>query len=315
MAQRRKKGVNRRKKAGGGGRPLVALLITVIVLVLAFVTLEKLKKGAGEKPATAPKEEVRQKMPPRPEPSSAGQKGYSSAVVAPAPKPAKKAKQVSPGTVAIIVDDMGNSVEEARALLAINLPVTFSIIPGLPKAKAVAEAVHAGGREVMLHIPMEPKGYEKKPFEKNGLLLAQSDDEIVRRLDSYFRTVPYADGANNHMGSRFTEDPAKMRTVLGVLKGKGMFFIDSKTTSASVGEKLAREMGIETASRSFFLDNTQKVDAIRKQLDQAAAAARKHGSAIAICHPHKPTIQALTAAMPQLQKEGITFVTASQLVR
>ncbi len=313
MAQRRKKGSNRRKK-GSGGRPLAALLITIIILALIFVALEMLKKRASEKPPEAgPKEEMWQKMPPRP--VAPEQKGYSSAVVAPPPKPAKKVKQVGPGTVAIIVDDMGNSVEEARALLAINLPVTFSIIPGLPKAKAVAEAAHGRGREVMLHIPMEPKGYETKPFEKNGLLVAQSDDEIVRRLDAYFRTVPYADGANNHMGSRFTEDRPKMRTVLGVLKEKGMFFIDSKTTPASVGERVAREMGIETASRSVFLDNAQDVAAIRKQLDQVAAVARKHGSAIAICHPHRATIQALTAAMPELQKEGITFVAASQLVR
>jgi polysaccharide deacetylase 2 family uncharacterized protein YibQ len=314
LAQRRKKGGNRRNKSGGG-RPLAALLITVIFLVLGFVALEMLKKAPSEKPATSPKEEVRQKMPPRLVTPPAAQKGYSSGVVAPAPRPAKRAKQVGPGTVAIIVDDMGNSVEEVRALLDINLPMTFSIIPGLPKAKAVAETAHGRGREVMLHIPMEPKGYESKPFEKSGLLLAQSDDEIVRRLDAYFRAVPYVVGANNHMGSRFTEDRAKMRTVLGVLKGKGVFFIDSKTTPASVGEKLAREMGIETASRSVFLDNTQDVAAIRKQLDQAAAAARKRGSAIAICHPHRATIQALTAAMPELQKEGITFVAASELVR
>jgi polysaccharide deacetylase 2 family uncharacterized protein YibQ len=313
LAQRRKKGSSRRKKSGGG-RPLVALLVSVVILVLAFFGLEMLKKGTIGKPATAPKEEVRQKMPPRPESLPAGQKKYSSAVT-PVPKSAKRIKQVGPGTVAIIVDDMGSSMEEARALLKINLPVTFSIIPGLPKAKAVAEAAHGRGREVMLHVPMEPKGYENKPFEKNGLLLAQSDDEIVRRLDGYFRSVPYADGANNHMGSRFTEDRAKMRTVLGVLKGKGIFFIDSLTTSASVGETLAREMGIETASRSVFLDNTQDVAAIRKQLDQAAAVARKRGSAVAICHPHPATIQVLTTAMPELQREGINFVSASQLVR
>jgi polysaccharide deacetylase 2 family uncharacterized protein YibQ len=310
LAQRRKKGSNRRKKGSGGGRPLGTLLIAVIVLVALFVALEMLKKKSLEKPAPVPQEEVRQKMPSRPE-----QKTYSSPVVVPAPKPAKKVKQVGPGTVAIIVDDMGNSMEEARALLAINLPVTFSIIPGLPKAKAVAEAAHGRGQEVMLHIPMEPKGYENKPFEKNGLLVAQSDDEIVRRLEGYFRMVPYADGANNHMGSRFTEDRAKMRTVLGVLREKGLFFIDSKTSSSSVGDKVAREMGVETASRSVFLDNVQNVAAIRKQLDQVAAAARKRGSAIAICHPHRTTIQALAAAMPELQKEGITFVAASQLVR
>jgi polysaccharide deacetylase 2 family uncharacterized protein YibQ len=210
---------------------------------------------------------------------------------------------------------MGNSLDEANALIAINIPLTFSVIPGLPKSRSVAETAHGRGVQVMVHIPMEPRGYERKPFEKNGLLLSMSDPEIVRHLDGYFRAVPYAVGANNHMGSRFTEDRVKMRLVLGVLKEKGLFFIDSKTTPLSVGDKLSRELGIATASRNVFLDNEQNVSAIRKQLTVAAESARKNGNAVAICHPHRTTIQALAETMPELKKSGITFVYASEIVR
>lgn len=323
MAKRRKGGINRRKKSGNR-RPLFALLVTVLVLVLALVGLEMLKKGAFDRFTRKHGAENRQKMPTRPELPPVVQKGYSAIPVVPPSvtppavvpsKPAKRTKREGPGNVAIIVDDMGNSLDEVRALLDVNLPLTFSVIPGLAKAKAVAEAAHAKGREVMIHIPMEPDEYERKPFEKNGLLLSQSDEEIVRRLDGYFRGVPFAVGANNHMGSHFTENPAKMRTVLGVIKGKGMFFIDSKTTPRSVGYRLAREMGVETGSRSVFLDNVQDVAAIRKQLNQVADSARKNGSAIAICHPHRTTIKALAETMPVLQKSGITFVYASEIVR
>lgn len=315
--------MNRRKR-DGGHRKIVAVLVTIILLVVAFAGLELLKKHASQtQTAGGGSGQIRQQMPVRPPLPSGVQKPYSSSAVRAAIPPSatamareeRRAKRQGQGIVAIIVDDMGNSMEEANSLLNINLPLTFSIIPGLPKAKAVATAAHGKGREVMVHIPMEPKEYEKKPFEKNGLLLRQSDEEIVRRLNDYFLTVPYAVGANNHMGSRFTEDRGKMGTVLGVLKGKGMFFIDSKTTPGSVGDKLAREMGVETAARSVFLDNVQDVAAIRKQLDQVADAARKHGSAIAICHPHRATIQALAVTMPELQKKGITFVYASEIVR
>ena len=181
--------------------------------------------------------------------------------------------------------------------------------------KDVAEAAHAKGFQVMVHMPMEPQGYPRQRMEQNGLLLSQSDAEIEKRLRGYLQAVPHATGANNHMGSRFTEDRAKMATVLGVLKGKGMFFIDSMTSPHSVGYTLAREMGLEAGSRNVFLDNVQDVDAIREQLEELVGLARKKGVAIGICHPRKTTILALTAAMPLLHKEGINFVHVSELVK
>jgi polysaccharide deacetylase 2 family uncharacterized protein YibQ len=117
------------------------------------------------------------------------------------------------------------------------------------------------------------------------------------------------------MGSHFTEERDRMRVVLGLLKEKGAFFIDSRTTPRSQGYDLARSMGLETATRDVFLDNVQETAAIRKQLELLAATARKRGSAIGICHPHKTTLQVLAVALPELQRQGITFVQASALVR
>ena len=252
-------------------------------------------------------------MPPRvPETSER----YSSAVHPGPGTPAGK-RRLKPGhgVVAIIIDDMGNSRREADTLLSIDLPLTFSIIPGLANVREVADAAHRRGGEVMVHIPMEPKGVRNKPFEKNGLLLEMGDEEITRRLRGYLESVPYAVGANNHMGSRFTEDRTKMRVVLGVLKERKMFFIDSKTSPSSVGDKLAAEMGIPAAARSVFLDNDQDVAAITTQIEKLAAVAKRNGGAIGICHPHATTIQALATALPRLRSEGITFVHASELVR
>ena len=105
-----------------------------------------------------------------------------------------------------------------------------------------------------------------------------------------------------------------MQSVLKVLKGREMFFVDSKTSPASVGYSLARKMGLKAGTRQVFLDNVQNVAAIKAQLRQVADTARKRGSAIAICHPHQTTIQALSSMLPAMKKDGITFVYASQLV-
>jgi len=291
----------------------VAAIVAIVALVGGLLFLEKLRTPLPVKSVPLPKSEQRQKLPSRSAEYPGATANYSSAMAR--PPIGKRILKGGTGTIAIIVDDMGSSRREVEQLLEIGVPLTFSLIPGLAHVRDVAEAVHRKGEEVMVHIPMEPKGVENKPFEKNGLLLAMSDEELTRRLHGYLATVPYADGANNHMGSRFTEDRGKMRIVLGLLKERDMFFVDSKTSPASVGDRLAREMGVRTAARSVFLDNEQNQAYIRQQLGQLAAMARRNGSAIGICHPHKATIQALALALPELRATGITFVHASDLVR
>ncbi len=229
-------------------------------------------------------------------------------------KPAQK-KSITAGTVAIIIDDMGANLEEVHQLMAIGVPLTFSIIPGMAHGREVAATAHSYRYEVLAHIPMEPKDYPARRLEQNGLLLAMSDAEIEKRTAADLMRVPYAVGANNHMGSSFTESTEKMRLVLRVLKDNGLFFIDSKTSADSVGETVSAQMGVKTASRNVFIDNKQDVAAIKIQLEELAKTARRRGSAIGIGHPHPATIKALAEALPKLQAGGIRFVFASELVR
>jgi hypothetical protein len=302
----------KRKKWGVPG-PLGSLIIIGLLTVGSIFLLEYLHKRipASEVPAPAPsaprQETSVHPVPPR----------YDAATApVPVPVPKHRRRAVSgSGVVAIIIDDMGTSVQEARSLIDIGVPLTFAIIPGLPKGRAVDTLAHDNGYGIIIHMPMEPKGYPQQRLESNGLLLSQSDDEIVRRLTSYFPLVPHAAGANNHMGSRFTEDRQKMTLVMSVLKDHGMFFVDSMTSPSSVGMALAREAGVPAAARSVFLDNVQDVAAITAQLRQLAGKARRHGAAIGICHPHRATIQALAQTLPSMREEGIRFVKVATLVR
>lgn len=314
---RRGKAVNRRKAPSGGGKgPLVALLVVAVVIAAAVFLLEYSRKAQAPPAQQAAQPTVHHKIPLRPE--AKHEVLSSSHALKPETTPAKPHQAAlphtsGPGRVAIIIDDMGASPRELQALLSIGQPLTFSVIPSLAHAREVAEKAHAAGREVMVHMPMEPVGYPRQPMEKVGVLVAMSDAEIANRVNSYFRTVPHAVGANNHMGSQFTQSAEKMEVVLKVLQEKGMFFVDSMTSPASAGLKTARALGVRCAARQVFLDNVQDEALIGKQLAQAVSIARKKGSAIAICHPHPATIRALQALMPQLAREGITFVPASAL--
>ena len=219
------------------------------------------------------------------------------------------------GRLAIIIDDMGNSISEARTLSSINVPLTFSIIPGQRAASEVAAYAAAHRIETMIHVPMQSKGWPALRLEGNGLLVAMNEDEIQERMSDFVLQFPGAVGVNNHMGSEFTEHEDKMVSVLQILKKNNLFFIDSVTSSQSVGVHAAQGLGVRSARRHVFLDNEQNRSYIIGQLNQAVRLAKKNGSAIAICHPHPATISALAAALPGLAGRGVTLVPASQMVR
>lgn len=217
--------------------------------------------------------------------------------------------------LAIIVDDMGNSMSEARSLAAIGVPINFSVIPGLRNYREVALFAASKGIETMIHIPMQSKGWPERRLEGNGLLVQMDDAELQERMFGFIRDIPGAVGVNNHMGSEFTEHEDKIKSVLETLKSKNLFFVDSVTSTNTAGLRVAQELGIKSGRRNVFLDNEQERGYILGQLAQAVKLAKKNGFAISICHPHPETIATLTYALPKLAGQGVTLVPVSQIVR
>lgn len=220
----------------------------------------------------------------------------------------------SGGRVAIVMDDLGRDLASARELLAIDLGVTFAIIPQNEAAPQVAAMAHERGREVMIHMPMEPQGYPRANPGADALLLGRSNEEIRALVRGYRQRVPHAAGGNNHMGSRFTESREKMAVVLEELRKAGLFFVDSRTSNRSVAYETARELGVATARRDIFLDNVRNVSTIRGEIRRMARMAVKNGEALAICHPYPETFAALRAEVGYLRSQGISVVPASRLL-
>lgn len=219
------------------------------------------------------------------------------------------------GRVAIIIDDLGRGEASVRQLLKIGQPLTFAILPGEPRSAEVARLAHAAGREVLLHLPMEPQGYPKVNPGADALLVIHSDTELRERLAALLARVPQAVGVNNHMGSRFSEDEEGMATVMSLLGERRLFFVDSLTSSGSIGRSAAAKAGVPYLRRDVFLDNVAEVPAITRQLRQLAEQAARHGSAVGIGHPYPQTLQALKSELPRLAAGGVTFVAVSELLK
>jgi uncharacterized protein len=228
--------------------------------------------------------------------------------------PAGPAAPVTPGPqLAIILDDLGHDRSAADSLLALPFPLTVSVLPHLPFSTDVAEEVHRRGDEVLLHLPMESQSGEAPP-EAVQLRVGMNRDDVESILAGMLETVPYAMGVNNHQGSRATSDSALMDALMPALRRRGLFFIDSRTTAATVAYHSAGRAGVPAASRKVFLDDAPSPETILAQLDLAARDARRDGSAIAIGHPHPATIAVLAEGVPRLEAAGIRLVFASDLV-
>jgi polysaccharide deacetylase 2 family uncharacterized protein YibQ len=217
------------------------------------------------------------------------------------------------GKIAIVLDDWGYNLNNLAAAKSINLPFTAAVLPNLKYSKAVASELHEHGCEIILHLPMQPR--EKWNLEKDTVSVSMSGSAVKKILEKDLSSLVYVDGVSNHMGSLATENPKVMTEVLGVLKEKKLFFLDSYVTSRSAVPELARKMNVPFAKRDIFLDNKNDADYIRQQLLKLKARARSRGWAVGIGHDRKVTLEVLGEMMPRLDKEGYKFVFVSEIAR
>ena len=115
-------------------------------------------------------------------------------------------RKVERKKIAILIDDIGYDPGALRRLLAIEAPLAFSVLPRIPHSRSSAEAVHRAGREVLLHLPMEPHGYPDRNPGAGLLFASMTAREIRKTLEEDMKSVPHAEGVNNHMGSKFMEE-------------------------------------------------------------------------------------------------------------
>jgi len=280
----------RKRRRGGLDRWIVAgIILSLSVIALAlWGPLRNYLPGAHQRPETRQKQRA----------------------------DAKRGK--APGKtamVAIVVDDLGMDLKQAGEVLSLPGKVTLAVMPGLAQSKAVAELARRNNREVLLHLPMEPRGSNGSPAP--GMLRSDMTPmEFLNTVSDDVASVPGAFGINNHEGSALTENSEAMKFLMAELKARDLAFLDSFTTPNSVAHATAREFGLKTARRDVFLDNDPDNPAsIRKQLDTLVELAQKNGKAIGIGHPHPATISELRKWLAEAGSQGVEVVPVSRLMQ
>jgi len=217
-----------------------------------------------------------------------------------------------PPSIALIIDDLGNRFSLDSEAIALPGPVSCAFLPYAPFSQALAEQAHADRKEVLLHLPMQ--ALDEEPREAGELTLDMTRLQFQRMLLGDLAAVPHASGINNHKGSLLTRHPGHMAWLMQELNRRGLFFVDSRTTAATVARRLAIEFRVPNADRRVFLDNVQTVGAVRAQFRQLLDIARREGTALAIGHPHAETLAVLRQELARLDDYNIRLVPVSRLI-
>jgi polysaccharide deacetylase 2 family uncharacterized protein YibQ len=257
---------------------------------------------AGTRPEDAPPADTATVMPPPAPPANLPVTRYAAPDAGTGP------------VIAIVIDDMGLDRVHSGMVIDLPGPITVSLMTYAHDLPELVKRARAAGHEVLAHVPMEP--LNRKENAGPGMLTTTMDDAdiragLARDLDKWQGYV----GINNHMGSRFTLDKARMAVVMAELKARGLFWLDSRTISDSVGPAEAQAAGVPYVTRDVFLDNVSTVPAVLEQIDRLIATAKARGTAIAIGHPHDATITALKQVLPTLPERGVVLVPVTEILK
>lgn len=214
--------------------------------------------------------------------------------------------------IAIVIDDVGNHQRDLN-LLSLPGELTFAILPHTPYSQKFAYLASQQSKELLLHVPMQ--AIEDKALGPGALTLDMDKQALQMTLGHALASLPQVSGVNNHMGSALTQYSDPMKWTMEVLRKRGLYFLDSRTTNESQAQTVADLYGVANIARQVFLDNEKQNSYFAQQLNEAKSIALRSGQSVLIAHPYPETVAFLHAQIPLLLEQGYELVPLSQLVR
>jgi polysaccharide deacetylase 2 family uncharacterized protein YibQ len=214
--------------------------------------------------------------------------------------------------LAILIDDGGYSMETAKSLASLGMPMTWAIIPYTPHAKETAQYAASKNIPYIVHMPMQ--AVSDKSGGEYIIGKGMASDAVKKKTEEAIASLPGAVGMNNHRGSLATSDKGAMAPLMEVLKAHNMIFVDSRTHAKSVAYDVAVQNGVKALKNNCFIDGTADVSAMQKRFDEAARTAEKRGSAVAICHFRPATLKFLTGLAKKKDSLSVRLVTIPEMV-
>ena len=211
--------------------------------------------------------------------------------------------------VALIVGGLGlNAVTTRAAIERLPAEVTLSFVPYAEGLQTWIDMARAQGHEVMLEMPMEPTGYPDNDPGPYTLLASGQPADITAKMNWLLGRATGYFGVTNYMGDRFASSDAGMNAFLGILRQRGVAFLDD-------GSMTRRPGAWARASANRVIDEQQTPAAIVGQLNALEALAKGNGQALGTGFSYPVTVEAVARWTADLDARGLQLAPASAMTQ
>jgi len=298
----RKKKISHKRKVDLWLKLALTIVLTLLVILITYVILTQQDAPATSTKPNVPQDDISQIIAPLLAQNNSNivfEPTFEDELPNPTRHAENKAQPITTPSqaqhkLALIIDDVGYDLKAMRRLLALPYTLTVAILPDSPYAAEAARLAHQHGLTVMLHMPMQttnPK-YQQN-MEKFYLSTNMSKQAFTDTFEAALAKIPFVEGINNHMGSALTADAQSMAWLMELCDKHDLFFIDSRTSSTSVGAKYAEQANIRWNERDIFLDHSVQPKAIQHAWQSAMKCIQNSDHCIMLAHPHQETLNFL----------------------
>ena len=322
-------GKHYRKEGRGGSRVIRLALLLLLIAALIYVAAGGLGAPVAEKPQDSGRycyvsadRSADAKLKDR-EPSASADVAVVSLDTQKKEKedsPANKKPQVVDekygGPVpllALIVDDGGGQMEYTKRVAALDIPLTWAIMPYLRHSKDTLELAKSKGIPCLLHLPMQAE--IDKDSSQYIIGKGMDADEVRQKTAAALDSLPGVVGINNHRGSLATADSKLMEPVMAELKERGLIFADSRTSGRSVAYQTAVAAGVPSVQKPRISGQHRRQNAIAARFREIVKNAQRRGSLVVICHFRPSTVMFLEELNKNYKGLPVKLVTIPEMLK
>ena len=220
--------------------------------------------------------------------------------------------------LAIVLYGFGEDPAAADSSFTLPVPFGVALAPGRRTSRDLFRAAHARGREVVLHLPLEPINYPRVNPGPGTLLVTMSPARITEELRRDLDQARPVAAVANHMGSLATQDMTFMRAVYHELRRGDVPFVHVMPAAGAVCRSLATELGVGYTEPDAVLDDEPRSSDAgrldRRWKEILKRARERRGSMVWI--RATPLVRRwLPLATSTKRLEGVSLVPLSALIR
>ncbi|MHB8733207.1 MAG: divergent polysaccharide deacetylase family protein [bacterium] len=208
--------------------------------------------------------------------------------------------------VAIVFEHAGASLDDLKPIYAMHRPFGLGIFPHQRYSAQIVRDAIAHGLTPLLHLPLESVNAADVGPVGGIVWVRMADGQIARTVAGDLDSVPGVVGVSSHAGSRATADRRVMTAVMKVLKARGLWFQENRTTPRSVALDAAREAGVRSVLVTTYLDDPPtNIDGKVRALLRTAV---RQGWAVAGAHITTGAPEIVARHLGEFQDAGVVFV-------